>query len=125
MLYALSAIALFILIMAIINFINMSVSRSASRMREIGIRKVLGGLKKQLIFQFLIESIIITFIATVFAFIIYVSTQNLFSNILGDPIPSLTCFSFLFYCISFFIYVADWMYGRHLSCICFIFFKIC
>ncbi|MEP7233564.1 MAG: ABC transporter permease, partial [Ginsengibacter sp.] len=49
MLYALSAIAVFILMMAIINFINMSVSRSATRMREIGIRKVLGGLKKQLI----------------------------------------------------------------------------
>ena len=64
MLYALSAIALFILMMAIINFINMSVSRSATRMREIGIRKVLGGLKKQLILQFLIESIIIVFFAT-------------------------------------------------------------
>jgi putative ABC transport system permease protein len=42
MLYALSAIAIFILLMAVINFINMSVSRSATRMREIGIRKVLG-----------------------------------------------------------------------------------
>ena len=96
MLYALSAIALFILIMAIINFINMSVSRSASRMREIGIRKVLGGLKKQLILQFLIESILITFIATLIAVIIYLSTQNLFSNILGKPIPSLNAFPFYF-----------------------------
>ncbi len=55
----LSSIALFILLMAIINFINMSVSRSAARMREIGIRKVLGGIKQQLILQFLIESVII------------------------------------------------------------------
>ena len=62
MLYALSAIALFILIMAIINFINMSVSRSVTRMREIGIRKVLGGLKNQLIIQFLIESILLVFL---------------------------------------------------------------
>lgn len=92
MLYALSAIALFILLMAIINFINMSVSRSADRMREIGIRKVLGGLKKQLIFQFLIESVILVFVATVFALLLYVFTQNLFSKILGKEIPLLTDF---------------------------------
>ncbi|MEO8763761.1 MAG: ABC transporter permease [Ginsengibacter sp.] len=92
MLYALSAIALFILLMAIINFINMSVSRSATRMREIGIRKVLGGLKKQLIFQFLIESILIVFFATVFAFVIYLCTKDVFSNILEREIPVLTDF---------------------------------
>ena len=92
MLYALSAIALFILIMAVINFINMSVGSAASRMKEIGIRKVLGGMKKQLIFQFLIESIIIVLIATLFSFVIYVLSQYFFSNILGKPIPSLNSF---------------------------------
>ena len=96
MLYALSAIAVFILIMAIINFINMSVSRAAARMKEIGIRKVLGGLKKQLMFQFLTESILIVFIATLFAFIIYLLTQNLFSHILIHAIPSLNSFPFYF-----------------------------
>ncbi|HEY5465021.1 MAG TPA: ABC transporter permease [Hanamia sp.] len=96
MLYALSAIALFILLMAVINFINMSVSRSAARMREIGIRKVLGGMKKQLIFQFLIESIITVFIATLFAFVIYLFTQNLFSSILIHPVPALTDFPLYF-----------------------------
>jgi ABC-type antimicrobial peptide transport system permease subunit len=94
--YALSAIALFILAMAIINFINMSVSRSAARMREIGIRKILGGLKLQLIFQFLIESIIIVFFATIFAFILYATTRSFFSNILGNEVPSLTAFPFYF-----------------------------
>lgn len=92
MLYALSAIALFILLMAIINFINMSVSRSAARMREIGVRKVLGGSKKQLIIQFLVESIIIVFFATTFAFVFYHSAKGLFSNILNTQIPSLTDF---------------------------------
>ncbi len=92
MLYALSAIALFILVMAIINFINMSVSRASARMKEIGIRKVLGGMKKQLILQFLTESIIIVSISTVFAFIIFLLIRNLFSSILIHEVPSLAAF---------------------------------
>jgi ABC-type antimicrobial peptide transport system permease subunit len=94
--YALLVIALFILAMAIINFINMSVSRSAARMREIGIRKVLGGLKSQLITQFLTESIIIVVFATLFAFALFGLTRNLFSNILGREIPSLSKFPVYF-----------------------------
>ena len=96
MLYALSAISLFILLMAIVNFINMAVSRSATRMREIGIRKVLGGLRKQLILQFLIESMIIVSLATIFAFMIYFLARDLFGNILGRDIPLLTSFPLYF-----------------------------
>lgn len=96
MLYALSAIVLFILAMAVINFINMSVSRSTVRMKEIGIRKVLGGLKKQLIIQFLVESFIIVLFAIMFAFVIYGLTKNLFSNILDKEIPSLINFPLYF-----------------------------
>ena len=96
MLFALSIIALFILLMAVINFINMSVSRSSSRMREIGIRKVLGGLKRQLNTQFLIESVIITFFATVIAFVIYALSKNLFGSILNTNIPKLTDFPLYF-----------------------------
>jgi len=96
MIYALVAIALFILSMAIINFINMSVSRSSVRMREIGIRKVLGGLKRQLITQFLIESVLIVLFATLAAFAIFGLTRNLFSNILGRAIPSLSAFPVYF-----------------------------
>jgi ABC-type antimicrobial peptide transport system permease subunit len=89
MLYALSAIAFFILLMAVINFINLSVSRSTTRMREIGIRKVLGGMKKQLIVQFLVESILLVLLATLVAVFLYLLTRDLFSTILSRPIPSL------------------------------------
>ncbi|MEO7960796.1 MAG: ABC transporter permease, partial [Ginsengibacter sp.] len=89
MLYALSAIAVFILLMAVINFINMSVSRSATRMREIGIRKVLGGLKKQLVIQFLIESILLVFFSMVLAIIIYSLSKNWFSGLVTSEMPSL------------------------------------
>lgn len=106
MIYTLSTIALFILAMAIINFINMSVNRSTARMREIGIRKVLGGLKGQLIMQFLIESITIVFFATLLAVVIYASTRNLFTSILGREVPSLTEFPFYFIAFPFLFTIA-------------------
>lgn len=88
MLYTLSAIALFILLMAVINFINMSVSRSSSRMKEIGVRKVLGGLRSQLIRQFLTESAILVTLSAILGFIIFMLVKPVFSQILGKPIPS-------------------------------------
>jgi putative ABC transport system permease protein len=63
--YILSGIALFILAIACINFVNLTVARSLKRAKEIGIRKVVGGQRKQLIIQFLGESFILSFIAFV------------------------------------------------------------
>ena len=65
--YIFSAIAGFILLIACVNFMNLSTARSASRTREVGIRKVLGSLRIQLIYQFLSESVLITFIALLIA----------------------------------------------------------
>lgn len=65
--YILSGIALFILLIACINFINLTVARSMKRAKEIGIRKVVGGNRKQLIMQFLGESFVLCFIAFVVA----------------------------------------------------------
>lgn len=68
--YILSGIALFVLLIACINFVNLTVARSVKRAKEIGIRKVVGGSRKQLIFQFLGESFLLCFIAFVMAIVL-------------------------------------------------------
>jgi hypothetical protein len=82
-------IAAFILLMAVINFVNLAVGRSASRMKEIGVRKVLGGLHTQLIGQFLAESILLSVLATSLALLLYLVGRPLFAAMLGRDLPSL------------------------------------
>ena len=65
--YTFQAVAVFILLLACINFMNLSTARSANRAREIGVRKVMGAFQGQLIFQFLVESILITCLALLIA----------------------------------------------------------
>ncbi len=89
MLYTLSFTALFILLMAVINFVNISTGNSTSRLKEIGLRKVFGSAKKQLVFQFLIEALTLVFFAVCLSLIIYQTLLPLFSKIIGREIPSL------------------------------------
>jgi putative ABC transport system permease protein len=65
--YIFSAVALFVMLIACINFMNLSTARSASRAKEVGIRKVLGTERKTLIMQFLVESTLTVFIAFLIA----------------------------------------------------------
>ncbi|MGB8194457.1 MAG: FtsX-like permease family protein, partial [Chitinophagaceae bacterium] len=65
--YVFSAIALFILLIACINYMNLSTARSALRAREIGVRKVVGAQRKEIIAQFLSESILVSFVALIIA----------------------------------------------------------
>jgi len=84
--YIFSAIALFILLIACVNFMNLSTARSANRAREVGVRKVLGSAKKQLVGQFLTESTLLTFAATVIAFVGAVALLPAFNQLSGKEI---------------------------------------
>lgn len=79
--YILSGIAVFILFIACVNFINLTVARSMKRAKEIGIRKVIGGNRKQLIIQFLGESFTLCFLAFVLALIIVQALLPVFNDL--------------------------------------------
>jgi len=68
--YIFSALAVFILLLACVNFTNLSTARAVKRAREVGIRKVMGSIKKQLIFQFLSESVLFTFFSMLCAYVL-------------------------------------------------------
>ncbi|MEO8471546.1 MAG: ABC transporter permease [Chryseolinea sp.] len=82
-LLGLLAIAAFLLLLGCINFINLSTAQATIRAKEIGIRKTIGGLKKQLISQFLIETFCITSIAA----IVSIGITPLILQIFGDFLP--------------------------------------
>jgi putative ABC transport system permease protein len=79
--YILSGIAIFVLVIACINFINLTIARSLKRSREIGIRKVVGGQRSQLIAQFLGESFMFCFISFVLALVMASVALPLFNEL--------------------------------------------
>jgi putative ABC transport system permease protein len=90
--YVLCIIALLILLIACVNYTNLAVAQSSGRSIEVGIRKVLGAQKKQLLFQFLGESFIITCIALFFSFLLCFFLLPFFNTLAGATISR----SFLF-----------------------------
>ncbi|HTI10425.1 MAG TPA: ABC transporter permease [Puia sp.] len=84
--HILSAIALLILLIACVNFMNLSTARSANRAREVGVRKVLGSPRKYLVAQFLSESIIITLAATLLAMAAAWALLPLFNQLSGKDL---------------------------------------
>jgi len=83
LLYALMWIALFVLGLAIINFINLSTAQSFQRMKEVGVRKVMGSSRGALVGQFLIETLLLTIIALALSLLFVWPALRLF----GDSIP--------------------------------------
>jgi putative ABC transport system permease protein len=84
--YIFSIVAIFILIIACINFINLTTARSAERAKEVGIRKVVGAARFQLARQFISESVIICIIAFVLSVLLCVLTLPLFNQLAGKEI---------------------------------------
>ncbi|MFK7814589.1 MAG: ABC transporter permease [Maribacter sp.] len=84
--YIFSAIALFMLLIACINFMNLSTATAAKRAKEVGIRKVLGSNKNQLLQQFLSESLTATVIAMVFAAILVVISLPFYNELSGKEL---------------------------------------
>lgn len=79
--YIFSIIAAFILLIACVNFMNLSTARSSNRAREVGVRKVLGSKRKYLILQFLAESYLVTLASTIVAVAIASMLLPLFNQI--------------------------------------------
>lgn len=78
-----AAIALFVLLLACINFINLSTAKSANRAKEVGLRKVVGSFRMDLIRQFLTESIFIAFCATIIGLLLAWSLIPFFNMLSG------------------------------------------
>jgi len=82
-LYIFGYVALFILLIVSINYINLATAKSAKRANEVGVRKIMGANRRHLIFQFNGEAIIISIMGLIFAVIIVESILPVFNNITG------------------------------------------
>lgn len=94
MILVLAIIGAFILLMAVINFVNISFGTSSYRLKEIGLRKVFGGAKRQLIFQFLSESVLLSIIAGLISLLCYSLLRPVFNQLLGTSIETVQQFAF-------------------------------
>lgn len=78
--YVLSIIATLILVLAAVNFMNLVTAKSAGRAKEVGMRKVIGAIRYQLVGQHLVESILVTFVSAILAFIVVFALVPLLNN---------------------------------------------
>jgi putative ABC transport system permease protein len=91
--YIFSLIAALILVIACVNFMNLSTARSANRAKEVGIRKVAGSTRGHLIIQFLTESVLLSFFALLLALGVAAALLPLFNGLAGKELHFTTLFS--------------------------------
>lgn len=84
--YIFSAIGLFMLLIACINFMNLSTARSAGRAKEVGLRKTFGSVRSQMMVQFIMESVVYSFVATLLAFLISYLVLPFFNELSGKQL---------------------------------------
>ncbi len=86
--YIFSATALFIMLLACVNFMNLSTAQSAKRAKEVGIRKVLGSARQQLIKQFMVEAVLYSLLAAIAAVLIVLLVLPLFNQLADKSLSS-------------------------------------
>jgi putative ABC transport system permease protein len=84
--YIFGSIAILIILLACVNFMNLATARAASRAKEVGIRKVAGSTKAQLVKQFISEAFLYSIFSSILAVIIVASLLKLFSGVVDEPI---------------------------------------
>lgn len=84
--YLFAAIALMILLIAGFNFINLSTAKSTNRAKEVGIRKVIGSQKSQLVKQFLLESVLLSFFGLLIAILLVITALPAFNILVGKEL---------------------------------------
>lgn len=99
-------VSLFILLMSVVNFVNIFIGNSTSRLKEIGVRKVLGGRKVQVINQFLTESIIVVGLSMLLSLIFYEMLLSYFEDMVGKDMESLLFSSSYFIVVSIFLVIS-------------------
>jgi putative ABC transport system permease protein len=85
--YTFAAVAAFMIIVACINYMNLATARSTKRAKEVGLRKVMGSQRSQLIAQFLTESVIVTLIAVVISIVLIYAFLPVFNTIANKQLP--------------------------------------
>lgn len=85
--YIFGAVAAFMLVIACINYMNLATARSASRSKEVGIRKVMGSMRAQLVLQFITESVVIAMIALVASLILIYALLPAFNTLSNKQLP--------------------------------------
>jgi len=94
--YIFSVVALFLLLIACINFMNLSTARSANRAKEVGIRKVMGTQRNSLIMQFMSESVLTSYLAFIIALVITILLIPFFNDIAGKQFTTQSLFQPLY-----------------------------
>ena len=97
--YFLLSIAFLIIVIAWVNYINLSTARAMERAREVGIRKVMGSVRKQLIIQFLLESVMVSLVAGVIALTLIQLSLPAFRDISGQPLNLYVVADPVFWCL--------------------------
>ncbi|MFT3934360.1 MAG: ABC transporter permease [Chitinophagaceae bacterium] len=87
MVYIFTSIAILILVIACINFMNLATARATDRSKEVGLRKVMGAMRKQLIGQFILESILLSTLAAILSIGLLQLLMPAYSQLLGYSLP--------------------------------------